>query len=89
VVLRRLIKSGRRREEEDRRDNLLVFYDRNAVTTYAVEAVRLIDHYRFRAAMKPAASAKPLSLKKRSEHCALAWVNPKNARVDERLRFVR
>jgi hypothetical protein len=31
-------------------DNLLAFYDRNVVTTYALEAVRLIDHYRFRAA---------------------------------------
>jgi hypothetical protein len=30
-----------------------------------------------------------LSLKKRSEHWADDWFNPKNARFDERLLFVR
>lgn len=75
--------------EEENGDNLLAFYDRNVVTTYAVEAMRLIDHYRFRAAMKKATSVKPLTLKKRSQRWAEDWFNPRNARYDERLLFVR
>jgi phosphatidylserine/phosphatidylglycerophosphate/cardiolipin synthase-like enzyme len=70
-------------------DNLLAFYDRNIATTYAVEAMRLIDHYRFRAAMKTATTTKPLRLKKRSEQWAKSFYDPKDARFQERLLFVR
>jgi len=75
--------------ETENGDNLLAFYDRNVATTYAVEAVRLIDHYRFRAAMKTATAAKPLTLKKRSEHWADGFFDPKNPRFLERTFFVR
>lgn len=75
--------------EEENGDNLVAFFDRNVATTCAVEAVRLIDHYRFRAAMKTATSAKPLTLKKRGEGWAEDWFNPRNAHYDERLLFVR
>jgi hypothetical protein len=70
-------------------DNLLAFYDRNVATTYAVEAVRLIDHYRFRAAMKRARATKPLALKQRSERWAESFYDPDDARSRERLTFVR
>jgi phosphatidylserine/phosphatidylglycerophosphate/cardiolipin synthase-like enzyme len=75
--------------EENNGDNLLAFYDRNVVTTYAVEAMRLIDHYRFRAAMKTATSVAPLTLKKRSARWAHDWFDPKNERYYDRLLFVR
>jgi phosphatidylserine/phosphatidylglycerophosphate/cardiolipin synthase-like enzyme len=75
--------------ETENGDNLLAFYDRNIAGTYAVEAIRLIDHYRFRAAMKTATSSKPLHLKQRSEHWPDDFYDPKNARSQERLLFVR
>ena len=70
-------------------DNLLAFYDRNVATTYAVEAIRLIDHYRFRAAMRTATSAEPLRLKRRSERWTRPYYDPANRRRQERLLFVR
>ncbi len=43
-------------------DNLLAIYDRDIATAYAVEAIRLLDHYQFRAAMKNATKDDPLKL---------------------------
>jgi hypothetical protein len=43
-------------------DNLLAIQDQGVVTAYAVEAIRLIDHYHFRAVMSAATSANPLTL---------------------------
>lgn len=70
-------------------DNLVAFYDRRIASIYAVEAVRLIDHYRFRAAMRTATNVKPLRLKRRSERWAAAFYDPRNPRSRERLLFVR
>jgi phosphatidylserine/phosphatidylglycerophosphate/cardiolipin synthase-like enzyme len=75
--------------ETENGDNLLAFYDRNVATTYAVEAIRLIDHYRFRASMKTATATTPLRLKPRSERWAKSYFEPRNARYQERLLFVR
>lgn len=75
--------------ETENGDNLLAFYDRNISTTYAVEALRLLDHYRFRAAMKTATSAEPLTLKKRKDGWAESWYDQQNPRSNERLLFVR
>ena len=57
--LRRLLNLAAGGEEENG-DNLLVFRDPAICSTYAVEAIRLIDHYRFRAAMQDATKAEPL-----------------------------
>jgi phosphatidylserine/phosphatidylglycerophosphate/cardiolipin synthase-like enzyme len=70
-------------------DNLVAFYDRRVATTYAVEAIRLTDHYRFRAAMSKATDVRPLRLKKRSERWAEAFFNPRDPRWHERLLFAR
>jgi phosphatidylserine/phosphatidylglycerophosphate/cardiolipin synthase-like enzyme len=70
-------------------DNLLAFYDRNVATTYAVEAVRLIDHYRFRAAMKRARRTRPLTLSPRSARWADKFYDPDDPRSLERRLFVR
>jgi phosphatidylserine/phosphatidylglycerophosphate/cardiolipin synthase-like enzyme len=44
-------------------DNLLAIRDASIATAYAVEAVRLVDHYQFRVAMRHATSSRPLVLK--------------------------
>jgi phosphatidylserine/phosphatidylglycerophosphate/cardiolipin synthase-like enzyme len=48
--------------EESNGDNLFAITDRGVVTSYAVEAVRLLDHYHFRAKMKAATKDDPLTL---------------------------
>jgi phosphatidylserine/phosphatidylglycerophosphate/cardiolipin synthase-like enzyme len=75
--------------EEENGDNLLVFRDAAIASTYAVEAIRLIDHYRFRAAMKEASAAEPLRLKTRSENWAKDYFNPASAKFRERTLFAK
>jgi len=48
--------------EESNGDNLLAIYDKDTVVAYAVEAIRLVDHYHFRASMEAATDTKPLML---------------------------
>ncbi|MDD2890640.1 MAG: phospholipase D-like domain-containing protein [bacterium] len=48
--------------EESNGDNLLAIYDKNIAVAYAIEAVRLFDHYSFRYAMKKATKSNPLCL---------------------------
>lgn len=48
--------------EESNGDNLLAIADPNIAKLYAVEAMRLVDHYHFRAAVKNATDSAPLSL---------------------------
>lgn len=49
--------------EKQNGDNLLALYDREIATAFAIEAIRLVDHYAFRAAMQTATKVKPLSLR--------------------------
>ncbi len=47
--------------DEDNGENLLLFRDRRIATAYAIEALRIYDHYAFRASAKAAAAgAQPL-----------------------------
>ena len=48
--------------EESNGDNLLAINDPLVAQAYAIEAIRLVDHYHFRAAMKTATDAEPLTL---------------------------
>jgi len=48
--------------ENSNGDNLLAIYDRSVVVAFAVEAIRLVDHYHFRASMEAATETKPLLL---------------------------
>lgn len=48
--------------EEHNGDNLLAIYDREIATLYAIEGIRLADHYRFRDVLKTATEDKPMSL---------------------------
>jgi phosphatidylserine/phosphatidylglycerophosphate/cardiolipin synthase-like enzyme len=43
-------------------DNLLMISDPVVARAYAVEAIRMVDHYQFRAAMKTATQVNPLAL---------------------------
>jgi hypothetical protein len=48
--------------EESNGDNLLAIFDQRVAWAFAVEAIRLVDHYQFRAAMEAATDVKPLIL---------------------------
>jgi hypothetical protein len=71
-------------------DNLLAIFDRAVATAYAVEAVRLVDHYHFRTSMKQATSDKPLMLKTDDEK--IKWwsryYNQDNPKFRERKLFI-
>jgi hypothetical protein len=73
--------------EEANGDNLVVFNDRGVVTKYAIEAIKLVDHYRFRAAMKDATDVQPLKLKTRSEDWTADYFDQANAKFRERQLF--
>jgi phosphatidylserine/phosphatidylglycerophosphate/cardiolipin synthase-like enzyme len=60
--------------EQDNGDNLLAIYDPQIVAAYAVEAIRLVDHYHFRAAMQSASQVKPLQLQ--SADAVNKWWQP-------------
>lgn len=48
--------------EQENGDNLLAIYDRPVVQAYAVEGMRLVDHYAFRDQLQGATAAQPLML---------------------------
>ncbi len=75
--------------ETENGDNLAVFTDREVATAYAVQAVELVDHYRFRSVQQKATDDQPLRLKRASEHWAAAFFDPSSPRCLERELFVR
>jgi hypothetical protein len=70
--------------EAENGDNLVCFTDGAIAAEYAIEAIQLVDHYRFRAAMQAATDAQPLQLKTRSANWAADYYNPSNPRCRER-----
>jgi hypothetical protein len=70
--------------EEENGDNLVCFSDARVAATYAIEAIQLIDHYRFRAVMQDATGSQPLQLKPRSANWAADYYNPASPRSRER-----
>jgi hypothetical protein len=70
--------------EEQNGDNLVCFTDPGIAAKYAIEAIQLVDHYRFRAAMQQATDDQPLLLKTRSAHWAADYYNPSSPRCRER-----
>jgi hypothetical protein len=59
--------------EKENGDNLVCFTDRDVAVKYAIEAIKLVDHYRFRAVMEKATDAKPLQLAGRSANWAAPY----------------
>jgi hypothetical protein len=54
--------------ETNNGDNLLMIRDAAVASAFAVEAIRLVDHYQFRAAMEKSTKVVPLSLKRGTAH---------------------
>ncbi len=77
--------------EQENGDNLLAIYDPQIVAAYAVEAIRLVDHYHFRTVMKTATRQRPLQLQ--TADAPKKWWEPyydsSNIRYFERLLFAR
>ncbi|HEV7375749.1 MAG TPA: phospholipase D-like domain-containing protein [Pyrinomonadaceae bacterium] len=75
--------------EKQNGDNLLAIYDPEVASTYGIEAIRLVDHYRFRAKMKSATSTTPLCLQ--GSDAKVPWwqtaYDPKNIVCQERVLF--
>ena len=55
---------------------------------YGVETIRLVDHFRFRAAVK-AAKTRPLLLKAGKDKWWAPYYDPKNVKSMERILFVK
>jgi phosphatidylserine/phosphatidylglycerophosphate/cardiolipin synthase-like enzyme len=68
-------------------DNLIAIYDRSIATMYAVEAVRLVDHFDFRAALH-GAKAKPLVLRSNDQKWYARYYDPSDEKYTERQLFV-
>ena len=69
--------------EKDNGDNLLAIYDPDIATYYAVEAIRLFDHYHFRSMEENAPSDTPLTLDKTADWVA-AYFDPNHFKCRER-----
>jgi phosphatidylserine/phosphatidylglycerophosphate/cardiolipin synthase-like enzyme len=68
-------------------DNLVAIYDRAVATVFAIEAIKLVDHYAFRAAMSRATDAKPMRLKFDDEDWARNAYTDGHIKQTERLLF--
>ncbi len=75
--------------EQQNGDNLIAIYDRAVVTAFAIEAIRLVDHYAFRAAMSRATTQRPLGLKVDKEKWWKRYYDQASIKSRERLLFVR
>ncbi|WP_104654589.1 phospholipase D-like domain-containing protein [Ralstonia insidiosa] len=74
--------------EEQNGDSLIAIYEPAIVTAYAIEAIRLFDHYRFRAGESKATAANPLVLKTTGVW-ADPYYDPQNIKFTERTLFAK
>lgn len=70
--------------EEENGDNLVAFTSPAVATRFAVEAIRLIDHYRFRSAKYTATPAEPLVLRPQGADWTSSHYDPTSLRFAER-----
>jgi phosphatidylserine/phosphatidylglycerophosphate/cardiolipin synthase-like enzyme len=75
--------------EESNGDNLIAVYDREIATAFAIEAIRLVDHYQFREAMQHATVSEPLRLQEDEKKWWADYYKPKHIKNLQRLLFVR
>jgi len=73
--------------ENQNGDNLVAFHDPEVAVAYAIQAIGLIDHYRFRSLQHAAGDDDPLRLKRRGEKWAAEYFEQGNVRRRERLLF--
>lgn len=69
--------------EENNGDNLIAIYDPGVVTCYAIEAIRLFDHYRFRSLHQQSTATNPLKLNQ-TEEWVVPYYDPKDIHSLER-----
>jgi hypothetical protein len=70
-------------------DNLLAIADRATAIAYAVEAIRLVDHYHFRASMQSATQEQPLKLQPNDATWWAPYYDSTNIKSRERTLFSR
>ena len=76
--------------ESSNGDNLVAIYDRAIATAFAIEGIRLVDHYAFAAALKKAGSSQqPLRLKYDGEKWWSRYYTAGDIREKERQLFSR
>jgi hypothetical protein len=78
--------------EQNNGDNLIAIHDPVVVQAYAVEAIRLVDHYNFRARQSQATPAKPLQLQSSpvpGQEWWRAFYDPNNIKNRERTLFIK
>jgi len=76
--------------EEANGDNLLAIYDRAIATAFAIEGIRLVDHYAFAAALKAAGEKQqPLRLKTDAEAWWQRYYEAGSIKETERKLFAR
>jgi hypothetical protein len=85
--------------EESNGDNLYAIHDPAFAQAYAVEAIRLVEHYHFRSAIKTASDAAPLKLQtpddlkagkgKKQAPWWQPYYDPKNIQFSERTLFAK
>jgi phosphatidylserine/phosphatidylglycerophosphate/cardiolipin synthase-like enzyme len=77
--------------EKNNGDNMIAIYDPVVVQAYAVEAIRLVDHYDFRARQNKATVANPLQLQSSptaGQEWWRAYYDPNNIKNRERTLFI-
>ena len=70
-------------------DNLLNIADRATAIAYAVEAIRLVDHFHFRASMQSATSEQPLTLQPNEANWWAPYYDPTSLKSHDRTLFSR
>ncbi|WP_162944655.1 phospholipase D-like domain-containing protein [Flavisolibacter nicotianae] len=74
--------------EQANGDNLIEISDRDIATVFAIEAVRLVDHYAFRTAVDTNGETRPLVLDKTDKWCR-RYYNKDDIKYIDRLYFSR
>ncbi|WP_199243292.1 phospholipase D-like domain-containing protein [Vitiosangium sp. GDMCC 1.1324] len=74
--------------ESSNGDNLLAIRDRTIATVYAVEAIRLFDHYNFRSNQTKATASNPMTLA-RDESWTAGYYDPKHIKCSERQTLIQ
>ena len=68
-------------------DNLIEIHDANIAHYYAIEAIRLFDHYRFRNLHENSTSDKPLELDP-TDNWVKSFYDPNNLKCQMRKLFI-
>ena len=73
-------------------DSLLAIRDRNTAIGYAIEGIRLVDHYHFRMLQAQHPSSKPITLQQAGDKAKKWWTpyyDPKDTKYTERVLFAQ